>query len=94
MGDSKMTERLDDVLSQNELFAVLRSKLKTTDSALLPKLLEEKRVQTLFNAIEPTTWKEACAKHFAVKLKEENKDPKEVYLQEYPKKRFSSLRAS
>ena len=83
--------KLLDILSQNELFTVLRSKLKTIDSALLPELVEQKRVQTLFNAIQPTTWKEACTKHFSVKVKEiENKDPKEVYLQEYPKKRFGA----
>lgn len=88
--DSKMTKLLD-ILSQNELFAVLRSKLKATDSVLLPKLAEEQRVQTLFKAIQPTTWKEACTKHFSVEANEvENKDPKEVYLQEYPKKRFGA----
>lgn len=83
-----MTKPLD-MLSQHELFSVLRSKLKDTNSALLPKLAEQQRVQTLFTAIQDSTWKEACVKHFSVHSKEvENKDPKEVYLQEYPKKRF------
>lgn len=85
-----MTKHLDNVLSQNELFTVLRSKLKATDNTLLSKLAEEQRVQALFNSIQPATWKEACAKHFSVDADQvKNKDPKEVYLQEYPKKRFN-----
>lgn len=91
MGNFKMSKLLDN-LNQQELFSIMRSKLKTIDNVLLPDLLAQKRLQTLFNAIQPTTWKEACVKHFSVdSIQVENKDPKEVYLQEYPKKRFGTI---
>jgi hypothetical protein len=77
-------------LTQEELFRVLRGILKTTQNDLLPNLAEIKRVQALFSAINPSTWKKACERHFALSLeKEEDRvDPRAVYLQHYPKNRF------
>ncbi len=78
-----------EILSQDELFTVLRSMLKTTQNELLPNILELKRVKALFSAIESTTWKSACEKHFSLVLEEEKAgDPKAIYLQQYPKNRF------
>jgi hypothetical protein len=77
-------------LTQEELFRVLRGILKTTQNDLLPNLVEIKRVQTLFSAIEPSTWEKACERHFALNL-EKVVDPKAVYLQHYPKNRFQAL---
>lgn len=84
-----MSESLKNILTQDELFTVLRSMLKTTQNELLPNIAELERVKALFNAIEPLTWKLACEKHFSLVIEEEKAvDPKEVYLDQYPQNRF------
>lgn len=79
-------------LTQEELLLVLRSLLKVTRNDTLSKLPElplSKRVEALLEAIYPSTWEEACKKHFDLKLKKEQ-NPKVVYLDLYKAKRLGS----
>jgi hypothetical protein len=79
------------LLTQDELFSVLRSMLKTTNNDSLENLLQLERVQALFCRIQTSTWKEACENHFNLAVDTLTEaDPKNAYLQAYPKNRFGA----
>lgn len=78
-----------NILSQDELFRVLRNMLKTTQNELLPNITKRTGVKALFEAIAPITWKLACEKHFSLVVEEGKElDPKAIYLEKYPQNRF------